>query len=102
MDVVAASATEWSVDPFGGVVKDGLVWGRGALDMKGMTAVELMALKMLKRNNVSLKGDVILAATADEEQGGLKGAVSFLENYPKEVSADYVLNEGGGLVLQQS
>ncbi len=44
LDVVAANPAEWSVDPFGGVVKDGFVWGRGALDMKGMTAVEVVAL----------------------------------------------------------
>jgi len=99
LDVVAAKACEWSVDPFGGVVKDGFVWGRGALDMKGMTVVELMTLKMLKRNNVKVKGDVILAATADEEQGGLAGAGWLLDNYPEEVYAEYVLNEGGGLAI---
>ena len=68
LDVVAANAEEWSVDPFGGMVKDGFVWGRGALDMKGMTAIEVMTMKLLKRNNVNLKGDVVLAATADEEK----------------------------------
>jgi acetylornithine deacetylase/succinyl-diaminopimelate desuccinylase-like protein len=96
IDVVAANASEWSVDPFGGLVKDGCVWGRGALDMKGMTAIEVMALKLLKRNNVKLKGDVILAATADEEQGGLAGVDYLLRNYPGKIFADYVLNEGGG------
>jgi acetylornithine deacetylase/succinyl-diaminopimelate desuccinylase-like protein len=99
LDVVAANREEWSVDPFGGLVRDGFVWGRGALDMKGMTAVELMALKLLKRDNVKLKGDVVLAATADEEQGGMAGAGWLLENYPEEVRADYVLNEGGGLAV---
>jgi acetylornithine deacetylase/succinyl-diaminopimelate desuccinylase-like protein len=99
LDVVAANRDEWSVDPFGGVVRDGFVWGRGALDMKGMTAVELMALKMLKRDNVKLRGDVVLAATADEEQGGMAGAGWLLEHFPDEVLADYVLNEGGGLAV---
>ena len=99
LDVVAANPEEWSVNPFGGVVKDGFVWGRGALDMKGMTAIELMALKLLKRNNVKLKGDVILAATADEEMGGMAGAGYLLDNFPREVFADYVLNEGGGLAI---
>ena len=96
LDVVAANASEWSVDPFGGLVKDGCVWGRGALDMKGMTAVEVVALKLLKRYNVKLKGDVILAATADEEQGGLAGVDYLLRNYREKILADYVLNEGGG------
>ncbi len=96
LDVVAANAKEWSVDPFGGVVKDGFVWGRGALDMKGMTAIEVMALKLLKRNGVKLKGDVILAATADEETGGLGGVGYLLNNHKDKVFAPYVLNEGGG------
>ena len=100
LDVVAANAEEWSVDPFGGMVKDGFVWGRGALDMKGMTAIEVMTMKLLKRNNVKLKGDVILAATADEEKGGLAGADYLLRNYPEKVFADYVLNEGGGLAVR--
>jgi acetylornithine deacetylase/succinyl-diaminopimelate desuccinylase-like protein len=99
LDVVAANAEEWSVDPFGGAVKDGFVWGRGALDMKGMTAIEVMTMKLLKRNDVKLKGDVILAATADEEQGGLAGADYLLRNYPQRIFADYVLNEGGGSAL---
>jgi acetylornithine deacetylase/succinyl-diaminopimelate desuccinylase-like protein len=99
LDVVAADAKEWSVDPFGGVVKDGFVWGRGALDMKGMTAIEVMVMKLLKRNGVKLKGDVILAATADEEQGGLSGADYLLRNYPQKIFAPYVLNEGGGLAI---
>ena len=95
LDVVAADAKEWSVDPFGGVA--GFVWGRGALDMKGMTAIEVMVMKLLKRNRVKLKGDVILAATADEEQGGLSGAGYLLRNYREKLFAPYVLNEGGGL-----
>ena len=99
LDVVAASAEEWSVDPFGGVVKDGFVWGRGALDMKGMTAIEVMTMKLLQRNSVKLKGDVLLAATADEEKGGLAGADYLLRNYPQKIFADYVLNEGGGLAI---
>jgi len=99
LDVVAANSKEWSVDPFGGVVKDGFVWGRGALDMKSMTAIEVMVLKLLKRNNVKLKGDVILAATADEERGGEAGAGWLVRNYPEKVQAEYVLNEGGGLAI---
>ena len=99
LDVVAADAREWSVDPFGGVVKDGFVWGRGALDMKGMTAVEVMVMKLLKRNGVELKGDVVLAATADEEQGGLSGADYLLRNCPEKIFAPYVLNEGGGVAV---
>ncbi len=100
LDVVAADADAWSVDPFGGIVKDGFVWGRGALDMKSMTAIEAVALKLLKQNNVKLKGDVLLAATADEENSGLAGADFLLRNYREKIFADYVLNEGGGSAVQ--
>ncbi len=100
LDVVAANPKEWSVDPFSGLVKDGFVWGRGALDMKGMTAIEVMVLKLLKRNNVKLKGDVILAATADEEKGGEAGAGWLVRNHPDKVRADCVLNEGGGMAMK--
>ena len=99
LDVVAANPKEWSVDPFEGVVKDDFVWGRGALDMKSMTAMEVMVMKLLKRNNVKLKGDVILAATADEEKGGEEGAGWLVRNHPEKIRADYVINEGGGLAI---
>jgi acetylornithine deacetylase/succinyl-diaminopimelate desuccinylase-like protein len=100
LDVVAANSSEWSVDPFSGLVKDGFVWGRGALDMKGMTAIEVMVLKLLKRNNVPLKGDVILAATADEEAGSAGGVEYLVERHPEKIYAEYVLNEGGGSSLR--
>jgi acetylornithine deacetylase/succinyl-diaminopimelate desuccinylase-like protein len=99
LDVVAANPKEWSVDPFGGTVKDGFVWGRGALDMKSLTALEAMVMKLLKRHNVKLKGDVILAATADEEKGGNLGAGWITQNHPEKIKADYVINEGGGLAV---
>jgi len=99
LDVVAANPGEWSVDPFEGVVKDGYVWGRGAFDMKSMTAIEVMALKLLKRQGKKLKGDVVLAATADEEKGGEQGAGWLTRNHPEKIMADFVLNEGGGLAV---
>lgn len=99
LDVVAANPREWSVDPFEGVVKDGFVWGRGALDMKSMIAIEVMALKLLKNRGKKLKGDVVLAATADEEKGGKQGAGWLTRNHPEKIKTDYVLNEGGGLAV---
>ncbi|MCD6431875.1 M20/M25/M40 family metallo-hydrolase [Candidatus Bathyarchaeota archaeon] len=99
LDVVPANPKEWSVNPFGGVVKDGFVWGRGAMDMKSMTAMEVMVMKLLKRNNVQLKGDVILVAVADEEKGGRAGAGWLVRNHLEKVRADYVINEGGGLAI---
>jgi acetylornithine deacetylase/succinyl-diaminopimelate desuccinylase-like protein len=63
--------------------------------MKGMVAVELMTLKLLKRNKVPLKGDVMLATTADEECGGEAGAGFLLRNFREKVWAPYDNNEGG-------
>jgi acetylornithine deacetylase/succinyl-diaminopimelate desuccinylase-like protein len=80
----------------GGVVKDGFVWGRGALDMKSLTALQVMVLKLLKRRGVRLRGDVVLAATADEEKGGDTGAGWLVKNHPEKVCPDYLLNEFGG------
>ena len=99
LDVVPADPEEWSVHPFGGVIKDGFVWGRGALDMKSMTVIEALTMKLLKRNNVKLKGDIILAATADEEKGGVGGAEFLLKNFHDKIFANYVLNEGGGQAI---
>jgi acetylornithine deacetylase/succinyl-diaminopimelate desuccinylase-like protein len=96
LDVVAANAKEWTVPPFSGEVKDGFVWGRGALDMKGMTAIEVMTLILLRRHGVKLRGDVVLAATADEEMGGEGGAEYLLQHHREKIYAPYVLNEGGG------
>jgi len=99
LDVVAANPHEWTVDPFAGAIKDGYVYGRGAYDMKSMTAIEIMVLKLLRKNNVKLKGDVVLAGTADEEQGGEEGAGYILKNYREKVWCPYVINEGGGLAF---
>ncbi len=96
MDVVLASPEYWKVDPFAGVVKDGYVWGRGALDMKGEGVVQLMTLLTLKRAAVPLKRDVIFLATADEEVGGGVGAGWFVEHHPKLVQdAEFLITEGG-------
>jgi acetylornithine deacetylase/succinyl-diaminopimelate desuccinylase-like protein len=101
LDVVAANPIEWTIDPFAGIVKDGYVYGRGAYDMKGMTAVEVFALLLLKRNNIALKGDIVLTATADEEKGGEEGAGYLLTHHKEKVWCPYVLNEGGGLAIPQ-
>ena len=95
IDVVPAQADEWSVDPFGGEIKDGFVYGRGALDMKGHGIMELMALLNLKRQGVKLNRDLIFMAVADEETGGHKGAKYLLDNHPEDFKADLVINEGG-------
>src|SRR6059036_3612729 len=96
MDVVLASPEYWKVDPFAGVVKDGYLWGRGALDMKGEAIAQLLALLTLKRAAVPLRRDVIFLATADEEIGGGVGAGWFVEHHRDDVQdAEFLLNEGG-------
>jgi acetylornithine deacetylase/succinyl-diaminopimelate desuccinylase-like protein len=102
LDVVAANPKEWTVPPFEGLVKDGYVYGRGAYDMKGMVAVEVFTLKLLKQNKIPIKGDILLAATADEEAGGEKGAAWLLKNHKDKVWCPYVINEGGGLAIPQN
>ena len=79
MDTVP-EGTGWTVPPFGGVVKDGKIYGRGALDAKGRMAVYLMAAKALKETGVKLGGDLVLAMTVDEETGGEDGAKYLVEN----------------------
>jgi acetylornithine deacetylase/succinyl-diaminopimelate desuccinylase-like protein len=94
MDVVTATAKDWTVDPFAGTIKDGHVWGRGALDMKGDAIIQLMALIALKRAGVPLTRDLIYVGNADEEVGGL-GSRTFVEKHPDLVKQiEYVLTEG--------
>src|SRR5213596_2465385 len=96
MDVVLASPEYWKVDPFGGVVQEGDVWGRGALDMKGEATAQLMTMLVLKRAHVPLKRDIIFLATSDEEIGAGVGAGWFVENHPDLIrDAEFLINEGG-------
>ena len=100
MDVVLAAPDYWSVDPFGGLIQDGYIWGRGAQDMKGEGIAELMTLVVLKRAGVPLKRDVIFLATADEEVGQGVGAGWFVEHHPELVrDAEFLVNEGGTIRL---
>ena len=95
IDVVPAKADEWSVEPFSGAIKDGFIYGRGALDMKSLGILELFALLEIKRQGLTPCRDIIFLAVADEETGGAKGAQYLLEHYPEEFRADLVINEGG-------
>jgi acetylornithine deacetylase/succinyl-diaminopimelate desuccinylase-like protein len=102
MDVVPANPKEWQVPPFSGTVKNGEVWGRGALDDKGPGVVELMAMLAIKRRGVLLDRDVLFVATAGEEVGGAAGAGWVIEHKPDlYADAGYLLNEGGGILLQK-
>ena len=82
MDVVPADAKLWQEPPFSGLVKGGEIWGRGSLDNKGGGVMGLMTMLALKRQGLTLKGDVIFLGTADEEAGGMLGASYLLKSTP--------------------
>ena len=97
IDVVPVNRKFWSVDPYAGEVRDGYVWGRGALDMKGLGIAQLQAFLALAASGDKLNRDVMYVATADEEAGGFFGAGWLIENRPKLFkNVGFLLNEGGG------
>jgi acetylornithine deacetylase/succinyl-diaminopimelate desuccinylase-like protein len=102
MDVVPVEEDKWAFDPFGGIMKDGYIYGRGTIDMKGNGVVELMTILLLKRYQVPLKRDVIFLATADEEVKGKWGVRWMLEHEPRLKEAACVLNEGGCILVRDS
>jgi acetylornithine deacetylase/succinyl-diaminopimelate desuccinylase-like protein len=99
LDVVPADPADWTVDPFAGVLEQGSVMGRGALDAKGVAIVHLLTLTELARRGARLSRDVVLLATPDEETGGVDGA-GFLVQRRRDLlrGAGYLLTEGGGIL----
>jgi acetylornithine deacetylase/succinyl-diaminopimelate desuccinylase-like protein len=95
-DTVVADASEWQVDPWSAEVRNGEIWGRGALDMKGEVAASAVALASLAREGFEPAGDLIFVAAADEEVGNDYGLPWLCREHPDAVRADYALNEGGG------
>ncbi|MCC6382101.1 MAG: M20/M25/M40 family metallo-hydrolase [Dehalococcoidia bacterium] len=93
-DVVPAEPDYWSVAPFAGELREGVVWGRGALDMKGMAVMELMVLLLLQRQGVRLRRGVRFLAAADEEAGSGYGVGWLAQHRPDWLEADLVINEG--------
>jgi acetylornithine deacetylase/succinyl-diaminopimelate desuccinylase-like protein len=98
IDVVYADRRYWTVDPFGGAISDGYLYGRGALDMKGIGIMQLAAVLEIARARVPLKRDLVLLATADEEAGSRYGARFIAEQCPHWLAgAEYALGEFGGI-----
>jgi acetylornithine deacetylase/succinyl-diaminopimelate desuccinylase-like protein len=95
MDVVPTDPKRWRHDPFAAEIADGRIWGRGAMDMKGLGVVQLMAFLTLKRQNVPLARDVILMAVPDEETGGTLGARWMRDEHYADIDPEYILDEGG-------
>jgi acetylornithine deacetylase/succinyl-diaminopimelate desuccinylase-like protein len=100
MDVVPAEEEYWHADPFAGAIRDGYLWGRGALDTKTLGIVELEAFLALHRLGVPLRRDVVFMATADEEAGGFQGAGWVIDKHPEAFAGvGLLLNEGGGGII---
>src|SRR5689334_4155998 len=99
MDVVSVQRASWTHDPFAGDISDGYLYGRGAIDDKGMLAANLMTMLLLKRelakNGRRPSRDIVFVATCDEESGGEMGMGWLVDNHPEVLAAEYALNEGG-------
>ena len=100
MDVVGVERANWTVDPFGAVPKDGYIYGRGAIDDKGMLAANLAAFVYLKRTNARLNRDVIFLATDDEEAFGDASMKNLIAKYWDKIAAKYSINEGGNVFVK--
>jgi acetylornithine deacetylase/succinyl-diaminopimelate desuccinylase-like protein len=92
-DVVPVDRDAWSVDPFEGVVRDGYVWGRGALDMKCQTVCNVLAFALIARSGIRPRGDLVLIAEADEEEGSTGVGLPFVVAQRPDLRTDYAINE---------
>ena len=95
MDVVPVDRAAWNIDPFGALIRDGWIWGRGALDMKGIGVQQLTALIQMKLTGTVPPRDIVMLSTADEETGGEHGIEWMLKNHRADIDPEYVLDEGG-------
>lgn len=103
VDVVPVEREHWTVDPFGGEIHQGYIYGRGAVDMKSMTAKQLALLLHFARRKAAgetLSRDIIMLAVADEECSGTLGMGWIVKNRPDLLDAEYVINEGGGYTVE--
>lgn len=97
LDVVPAVAEDWTVDPFAGEVRDGMLWGRGAVDMKNMNAMILTAVADLVRAGEQPERDLVLAFFSDEENGGVEGSARVVQDHPEWFAgAAEAISEVGG------
>jgi acetylornithine deacetylase/succinyl-diaminopimelate desuccinylase-like protein len=95
IDVVPAKKDEWDMDPFGGALINGFVYGRGAIDMKTQALCQLLAFIQYNKDGVTPERDIIYLATCDEEVGGKYGVEFMLKKVPQLRNASFVLSEGG-------
>jgi len=95
LDVVGVDKSKWTVDPFAAVIKDGYLYGRGAIDDKGMLAANLAIFVQLKRSGARLNRDVIFLAEGDEESYGTNGVLFAVDKHWDKIAAGFAINEGG-------
>lgn len=101
LDVVPADPRNWSVDPFGGVIKDGMLWGRGAVDMKNMDAMIITAIGDILGSGRQPERDLVVAFFADEEDGGRRGSHHLVRNHPELFAgATEAISEVGGYSIE--
>lgn len=98
IDVVPAKAEEWEVPPFSGEIRDGFIYGRGAIDMKSQAICQLLAFAQFQKEGTKPERDIIYLATCDEEVGGQHGVEYMLKNVDELRNASFVLSEGGCIV----
>jgi acetylornithine deacetylase/succinyl-diaminopimelate desuccinylase-like protein len=100
VDVVNVDRSRWDADPLSGEIRDGFLWGRGALDDKDDAAVFTQVLRVLARTKAKLRRDVILMLNADEESSGRWGAAWMVEKHWDRIACEFALNEGGRASLR--
>src|SRR5258705_5289368 len=98
-DVVPVSPSGWKRDPFAAELVDGVVWGRGAIDMLNLTSTMAVATRRLRTTGWKPRGTLIYLAVADEEAGGVYGAEHLVEHEFDAVKCDYVVTESGGVPI---
>ena len=98
-DVVPVNAAGWQRDPFAADLVDGIVWGRGAIDMLNLTSTMAVATRRLAASGWTPRGTLIYLAVADEEAGGFLGAGHLIEHHADAVRCDYVITESGGVPI---
>lgn len=99
-DVVGVEPERWSTNPFGGEIRNGYLWGRGALDDKAMVIANLAVLVALKRAGTPLRRDLIFLATGDEETSGEHGIEFAIRQHWEKIAAAFALNEGGRVLVK--
>ncbi|MFT4572617.1 MAG: acetylornithine deacetylase/succinyl-diaminopimelate desuccinylase-like protein, partial [Candidatus Binatia bacterium] len=94
IDVVPVEQEHWKRGAFSGDLVDDVIWGRGALDMKGMGIMEMMTMLVMHRHKLNPDRDIVMVAVADEEEGGVHGVHHLMAKHPEILNNEWTFNEG--------